>query len=91
MLHVHEGAFIVKGAKAIIKCNVIVYHVYFEKQVCVFYLLKLLFICNFIYLLMILIFHKFKIISLSFESPFMHIKHLKCNCQIMLLDLKSFL
>jgi hypothetical protein len=36
---------------------------------------------------MILIFHKFKVISLSFESPFMHIKHLKRNRQIVLLDL----
>jgi hypothetical protein len=43
--------------------------------------------CNYIYLLMILIFYKFKVISLSFESPFMHIKHLKCSCQIMLLNL----
>jgi hypothetical protein len=34
-----------------------------------------------------MIFHKFKVISLSFESPFMHIKHLKCSHQIMLLDL----
>jgi hypothetical protein len=41
--------------------------------------------CNYIYLLMI--FHKFKVISLSFESPFMHIKDLKCSHQIMLLDL----
>ncbi len=42
---------------------------------------------NYIYLLMILIFHKFKVISLSFESPFMHIKHFQCSHQIMLLDL----
>jgi len=49
------------------------------------------FFFNYIYLLMILIFHKFKIISLSFESPFMHIKHLKYSRQIVLLDLKSFL
>jgi hypothetical protein len=82
------GAFTVKGAKTIVKCNVILYHVYFEKQVCVFCLFKLLFFfCNYIYLLMILIFHKFKGISLSFDSPFMHIKHLKCNCQIVILDL----
>ncbi len=39
------------------------------------YLFKLLFFLNYIYLLMILIFHKFKVISLSFEGPFMHIKH----------------
>jgi hypothetical protein len=39
----HRGAFIVKGAKAIVKCNVILYHVYFKRQVCVFYLFKLLF------------------------------------------------
>jgi hypothetical protein len=43
--------------------------------------------CNYIYLLMILIFHKFKVISLSFESPFMHIKHFKCSCQIVFLNL----
>jgi hypothetical protein len=36
----HEGAFTVKGAKAVIKCNVILYHVYFERQVCVMYLIK---------------------------------------------------
>ncbi len=36
---------------------------------------------------MILIFHKFKVISLSFENPFMHIKHLKCSRQIVLLNL----
>ncbi len=41
-------------------------------------------ICNYIYLLMI--FHKFKVISLSFESPFMHIKHLKCSHQLMFLN-----
>jgi sortase (surface protein transpeptidase) len=34
-----------------------------------------------------LVFHKFKLISLSFESPFMHIKHLKHSRQIMFLDL----
>ncbi len=39
----HRGAFIVKGAKTIVKCNVILYHVYFKRQVCVFYLFKLLF------------------------------------------------
>jgi hypothetical protein len=38
------GAFIVKGAKAIVKCIVFLYHVYFEKQVCVIYLFKLLFL-----------------------------------------------
>jgi hypothetical protein len=41
------------------------------------------FFCNYIYLLMISIIHKFKVISLSFESPFMHIKHLKCSHQIL--------
>jgi hypothetical protein len=42
---------------------------------------------NYIYLLMIFIFHKFKIISFNFESPFMHTKHLKSSHQIMFLDL----
>jgi len=37
-----KGAFIIKGAKAIVKCSVILYHVYFERQVCVLYLFKLL-------------------------------------------------
>jgi hypothetical protein len=82
------GAFTVKGVEAVVKCSVILYHVYFERQVCVFYLFKItISFWNYISLLMILILHKFKVISLSFESPFMHIKHLKCNCQIMLLDL----
>jgi hypothetical protein len=42
------GAFIIKGTKVVVKCNVILYHVYFEKQVCVLYLFKLLFFCNYI-------------------------------------------
>jgi hypothetical protein len=37
------GAFTIKGTKVVVKCNVILYHVYFEKQVCVLYLFKLLF------------------------------------------------
>ncbi len=43
--------------------------------------------CIYIYLLMILIFHTCKVISLSFDRPFMHIKHLKRSRQIVLLDL----
>ncbi len=81
------GAFTVKGAKIVVKCNVILYHVYFERQVCVIYLFKLLLLFSVIYIyiyLMILIFQNFEVISLSFESPFMHIKHLKYSCQIML-------
>jgi hypothetical protein len=27
------GAFTIKGTKVVVKCNVILYHVYFEKQV----------------------------------------------------------
>jgi len=34
--------------------------------------------CNYIYFLIILIFHKFRVILLSFDNPFMHINHLKC-------------
>ncbi len=81
------GAFIVKRAKVVVKCNVILYHVYFERQVCVMYLFKLLFLFAIIFFIIILIFHKFKVISLSFEIPFMHIKHLTCSHQIVLLDL----
>jgi len=44
------GAFTVEGAKAVIKCNVILYHVYFERQVCVMYLFKLLFIFAIIFI-----------------------------------------
>jgi len=81
------GAFTVKGTKAIVKCNVILYHVYFERQVCVMYLFKLLFFLQLYLFANYLIFHKFKVISLSFESPFLHIKHLKRSRQILLLDL----
>jgi hypothetical protein len=38
------GAFTIKEAKGVVKCNVILYHVYFERQVFALYLLKLLFI-----------------------------------------------
>ncbi len=82
------GAFIVKGAKVVVKCNVILYHVYFEKtSLCNIFIQITISFCNYIYLLMIFIFHKFKVISLSFESPFMHIKHLTHSHQIVLLDL----
>ncbi len=44
------GAFTIKGAKAVVKCNVILYHVYFERQVCVMYLFKLLFLFAIIFI-----------------------------------------
>ncbi len=56
-----------------------------KTSLCNVFIQVTIYFCNYIYLLMI--FHKFKVISLSFESPFMHIKHLKCSHQIMLLDL----
>ncbi len=71
------------------KCD-IVPCLFWKKNLCNVFIQITIFFCNFIYLLMILIFHKFKVISLSFENPFMHIKHLKCNRQIVLLDLNIF-
>ncbi len=59
-----------------------------KTSLCNVFIQNTIFFCNYIYLLMI--FHKFKVISLSFESLFMHIKHLKCSHQIMLLDLNFF-
>jgi hypothetical protein len=58
-----------------------------KTSLCILFIQIIISFFNYIYLLIILIFHKFKVISLSFESPFMHIKHLKCNRQIMPLDL----
>jgi hypothetical protein len=58
-----------------------------KTSLCILFIQIIISFFNNIYLLMILIFHKFKVISLSFESPSMHIKHLKCNRQIVFLDL----
>jgi len=60
------------------KCD-IVPCLLWKTSLCIIFIQITSFSCNHIYLLMILIFHKFKVISLSFESPFMHIKHLKCK------------
>ncbi len=40
----HMGAVTIKGAKVIVKCSVILYHVYFERQICVMYLQLYLFV-----------------------------------------------
>ncbi len=54
-------------------------------SLCIVFIQITISFCNYIYLLMILIFDKFKVISLSFENPFMHIKHLKYNLKIIIL------
>jgi len=68
-----KGAFTVKQTKVIIKCNLILYHVYFERQVHVLYLFYFYFYfcCNCFYLLMIFFLHEFGIISLGYESHVM--------------------
>ncbi len=44
------GTFTIKGAKTIVNYSVILYLVYFERQICVMYLFKLLFLFAIIFI-----------------------------------------
>jgi hypothetical protein len=84
------GAFTIKGTKACncqMQCDIIPC-LFWKTSLCILCIQIIISFFNHIYLLVILTSHIFKVISLSFGNPFMHINYLKCCRQIMFLDLK---